>query len=149
MKKSPFYVAGMAVLVVASLTGCGNSHTADKQQVTQNVTTYIQDYASKSFSSLMPLVSGDALTSLQDNMKSLESMNIQNTVKNIKVSNIDFPDSTHAMAEATYLLTQTIPNYGTSEDDYTVEYYLRMIAGEWKVYATQTEIDAPATGNNA
>ncbi|WP_166792772.1 hypothetical protein, partial [Methylacidiphilum caldifontis] len=93
---------------------------------------------------LGPLISGDALTSLEAAIPAINQAGAVDTLANVSVSpEWVSPNGQLAVAEAHYQLTRSVTSTGTSVSDVTATFELAQIAGHWRIYSVSTVMDQP------
>lgn len=117
------------------LAGCGGGDKELERQLQGMVEEYVQNLAAQKWDRVLPALSGDALASMEEMIPALQAIQYETKIHDLSVD-IDFINKKkdRATIEATYVMEQTIPDYGTTLDDMMVVFDLKKIRDEWKIY---------------
>jgi len=123
----------MAVSLLVS--GCSGKNKELERQLQGIVEEYVQNLAAQQWDKVLPALSGDALASMEEMIPALQAVDYETKIHELKTK-VDFinKDKDRATVEATYIMEQTVPDYGTTLDDMMVVFDLKKIQDQWKIY---------------
>ena len=129
-----FMVLFMAVL----LGGCSSRSFTTEKALVDMAKQYTDLMAAKDYQKVLPMLTGDQLTAMQNILPTLVGM-----ASNVELQNenwegkCDFMnrDKTRGSVTATYVQHQTVKNVGTLTQRFSTVYDFVKIGDQWKIYS--------------
>lgn len=129
------------ILAVALLVpGCKSRSYLLESQLVEMAKQYQTLFASDQFEEILPMLSGDQLTAMNNALPVLAA-----TASSIDTEITDWEgtcdfmnrDKTRASVVATYIQRQTVKDVGTLTEEFQTVYEFAKIGDEWKIYSVK------------
>ena len=130
----------LVALLGTCLTGCKSRSFTTEQALVDLAKQYNDLMAAKSYDKVLPLLTGDQLTAMQNALPVLVAAgpSIETKVQDWQAKcDLMNRDKTRASVTATYTQQQTVKNVGTLAQQFTNVYEFAKIGDDWKIYSVK------------